>query len=82
MSFLFFTLNQVDAQTIEEIDSLRKNISENLDQFESLEYSKKEISNSDAVIFDTLCFYYEKDKLVYIGKKETSHNFSYNRECS
>ncbi len=63
---MFLVLAQVNAQTIEEIDSLRKHILENLDQFDSLQYSKKEISNSDAVGFDTLSFYSDKEKLVYI----------------
>lgn len=75
IALLFFVLNQVNAQTIEEIDSLRKHVLENLDQFESLQYSKKEISNSDAVRFDTMCFYSDKENLVYIKKKETSHTF-------
>lgn len=75
ISILFIALNQVKGQTIEEIDSLRKYILENIEQFESLEYSNKEIFNSDAVGFDTLCFYSDRENLVYIKKKETSHTF-------
>lgn len=66
---------QASAQSIEEIDSLRRHILQNKNQLESFRYSKKEILNEDAVSYDTLCFYTFKNELVYVNRKVTSHTF-------
>ncbi len=69
-------LLQAKAQTIESIDSLREHVLKNLDQYESLQYFNKVISNEDAVGYDTACFYYDKKgELVYINWQERSHTF-------
>ena len=69
-------LSQAKAQTIESIDSLRKYILKNLDQYESLQYSNEVISNEDAMRYDTACFYYDqKGDLVYINWRQRSHTF-------
>ncbi len=64
------------AQTVEEIDRLRIDILQNLDQYQSVEFSNEIISNEDAVRYDTARFYYDEQfKLVYIHWRERSHTF-------
>lgn len=67
---------KVDAQTIETIDSLRKSILKNLEQYECLEYKHKEILNEDAVKYDTAKFYRNSEnELVYVKWQSRSHTF-------
>lgn len=69
-------LLQAKAQTIESVDSLRDHILRNLDQYESLQYFNKVISNDDAMRYDTACFYYDqKGDLVYTNWRQRSHTF-------
>jgi hypothetical protein len=64
------------AQTVEEIDQLRADILDNLDQYECLEFVKKTNSNEDAVKYDTARFYHDKKgDLVYVNWRERSHTF-------
>ena len=70
------SLIQINAQTVEDIDNLRNQILENLEHYESLQYSNKVISNEDAMSYDTACFYYDKKgELVYINWRKRSHTF-------
>ncbi|MGM0582762.1 MAG: hypothetical protein ACQETL_18955 [Bacteroidota bacterium] len=72
----FFGFIQVNAQTVEQVDSLKKHVLENLDKFESFEYANKEISNEDAIRYDTACFYHNGNgELVYINWRTRSHTF-------
>jgi hypothetical protein len=52
----FIILSQAKAQTIESVDSLRKHILENLNQYECLEFTTDGILNEDAHRYDTALF--------------------------
>jgi len=66
----------LEAQTIEEIDQLRTETLQKLDQYECIEYIAKKILNEDAVQYDTARFYINSDnKLIHMKWKSRSHAF-------
>jgi len=66
----------VDAQTIEDIDQLRADILQKLDQYECLEYVDDKTLNEDAHQYDTARFYRNvKGDLVYIRWYTRSHAY-------
>lgn len=74
--FIIVGVSTVNAQTVKEIDSLRNSVLENLDRYTCVQYFDKEISNEDAVGYDTAYFYHDgKGNLVYMKWRERSHTF-------
>ena len=75
---LIFLVSQIsiNAQTIEQIDSLRNHTLANLDQYDCIEYYNERILNDDAMGYDTVKFYHKKNgDLVYINWLDRSHYF-------
>jgi len=65
-----------NSQTIEEIDRLRTDILQNLDQYKCLEYTTEKILNDDAVQYDTAQFYRNsKGELIFIKWRSRGHSF-------
>jgi hypothetical protein len=72
----FIILSQAKAQTIESVDSLRKHILENLNQYECLEFTTDGILNEDAHRYDTARFYRNTEgNLVYINWLRRGHYY-------
>ena len=79
MRKLLITLGMIativsNAQTIDKIDSLKSSVIENLDQYDHNIYLNEEILNEDAMRYDTVCFYHNKqDELVYVKWYSRTH---------
>jgi len=64
------------TQTIEEIDKLKVDILENLDQYERLDYENNKILNENAHQYDSANFYQDSNgDLVYMRWQSRGHTF-------
>lgn len=64
------------AQTVEEIDQLRANVLQSLEQYERLDYFGEETLNEDAVQYDTVYFYRNRDgEMLYMKWLSRRHYF-------
>ena len=75
---LIFLVSQIsiNAQTIEQVDSVRNYTLANLDQYDCIEYFNERILNDDAMGYDTVKFYHKKNgELVYMNWRTRTHTF-------
>ena len=75
---LIFLVSQIsiNAQTIEQVDSVRNYTLANLDKYDCIEYFNERTLNDDAMGYDTVKFYHKKNgDLVYMNWWNRSHYF-------